>query len=834
MNDIRLALRVLRATPIVTSVAILSLALGIGANTAIFSLVNSVALRSVPVRDPERLVLVSDASASDAGAVVRSYPMWEQIRDRPQLFDGSLAYFSTRFNLASAGQTDFVVGLWASGRFFEVLGVTPILGRTFSEVDEQPFADPSRAVVVVSHAFWQKRLGGASDAIGRTLTIERLPFTIIGVLPPGFSGLVVGRTADVIIPFGAAPLLRGRTPQLDDKITRWVTVMARLKPTQTIQSATQLLRGVQPQIRDASFPTGLPARMVADYLKSPLTLVPAGAGNRFSPMRLRYEQPLWTLLVVVALVLFVACTNIANLMLARAVARRHEMSVRSALGASRWRLIRQLLVETGVLAAIGAIGGFVLAQLGSRFLVALLSNQSLTYPLFLNLTPDMRVLGFTIGVGAMAALLFGTAPALRAARAQPIEALNDRGRGVDGRHSGLANGFVVAQVSLSLVLVVGASLFVRTYTNLTHAELGFDPSGVLVASVDAANPLIPPSNRQAVLEEVRRAVSRLAETQGAAFGNITPLDGSLSAMQVDVPGAALARGARQTSVNSVGPGWLSIYRTPMLAGRDFVDADGRGPRRVVIVNRAFAKKFLNAANPIGVVVRQAEPPPGQVPVEWEVVGMVGDAVYNSLRVPAPPTLYRLFGEPNLYGPQVTAALANLSIRTRSAAPMAHARDVAGAIVSVNPNLSVTIRPLSDFVGTSVSQERLLAILSAFFGALALLLAAVGLYGVTSYTVSRRYGEIGIRLTLGAAPTDVIGMVLSRISTLVCLGIALGAGLAWWMARFVAPALLYDVPARDPLTIAGASIILATVGALAAWLPARRAARIDPAQVLREA
>jgi predicted permease len=828
MHDLRLAARSLLATPVVTAVAVLSLALGIGANTAIFSLINGLLLRALPVRAPQQLALVTD----DVAAGIESWtnPIWEQMRERRHdLFDDACAWSTTRFNLSEGGETQFVDGLWASGGMFDTLGVAAMLGRTLSPADDVRGGGPDGAVAVISYSFWQRRFGGAADAIGHTLTIERVPFTIVGVTPPDFFGPEVGRAFDVAIPIGDEPLIRGKESFLDGRSTWWLTVMARLKTGQSLDAATAALRGVQRQIHDATLPPDWRPGDLATYLKEPFTLVAAATGN--SPMRRRYQQPLITILVVVALVLLIACANIANLLLARATARRHEWSVRLALGASRSRLMRQLLVESLVLAGSGALAGLVIAQWASRVLVQQLSTQTNT--VFLDLSLDRRVLVFTMAVTIVTALLFGVAPAFRAAGTAPIDALKEHGRGAvrDGRVS-IASALVVAQVALSLVLVVAAGLFMRTFSSLASLHLGFDTDRVLVVTVNAQRTDIPAADRLAVFERIRQRVAAVPGVAAVGVSAVTPVSGMIWNNRVKVAdGAQLSDRLSVSNFNAITPGWLTTFGTPLVAGRDVTAADRKGAPPVVLVNQAFATRFFNGENPVGRTVSlTAGSPSAEAP--REIVGLVSDAVYRSLREPVPPTMYVPLAQFDDSRRPAPASM-SISVRPHSGAPAALARAVSTAILDVNRDLALTFRPLADQVNASLTQERIVALLSGFFGALALLLAGLGLYGVTSYAVTRRQTEIGIRMALGAAPGGVVRLVLARVTLLVAIGVAVGAGLSVWAAKFVAT-LLYGLQPRDPATIAAAAAVLAAVGALAGWLPAYRASRIDPAQVLRDA
>lgn len=818
-QDLRYGCRVLRQSPVFALVAILSLALGIGANTAIFTLVNSLLLRALPVRAPEQLVLLDGGSWTN--------PIWEQIRDRQSdLFAGAAAWSDTRFDLASGGQTDLVEGIWASGSFFEVLGVRPILGRTFTVGDDRRSDGAERAVAVISYRFWQQRFGGTASAIGSTLSLNGAPFTIVGVTPPEFFGAVVGQSFDVAVPIGSRRLVPGQEGSLDARSHWWLEIIARLKPGQSAPEATRALRGVQSQIREATRPQDWPPALLERYLRDPFTIVPASRGQSW--IRGSYEQPLLTLMVVVGLVLLIACANIANLQLARGNARRHEFSMRRALGASRVRLARQLLAESLLLAGAGALVGFALAHWGSRALLSQLS--SFGNRVFLDLVVDWRVVGFTAVTAIGTAVLFGLAPAFRAGHVEPNEVLKEQsGRLAGDRRATLGRLLVVGQVALSLILVFGAGLFLRTFSALANLDLGLDRDAVLIVSIDAQRSAVGPSHRSALF---RRAVEATAAVPGAtqaAASGVPPVSGqgwNSSFLVAERP--HLSERERMAFINAISPGWFATYGTALLAGRDFDHHDRAGRPHVVIVNQTFVRRFMPGTNPIGRVVQWENRGPGRPGLPLQVVGLVEDAVYRSAREAIPPTVYL----PMAQAYEEAPADVHIGVRTAGASPVSLIKSVAEAISSVDRNLSLTFRPLEERIGASLLQERIMAMLSAFFGALALFLAAIGLFGVTTYSVSRRRAEIGIRMALGANAVGIMRLVLGRAAILVCLGIAAGTAVSLWASRFVAT-LLYGLEPHDPITLVSSAVVLAVVGALAAWLPARRAARIDPARVLRE-
>jgi predicted permease len=814
-QDLRYGQRMLRRSPAFTLVAVASLALGIGANSAIFALVDGVLLKSLPVRDPGRLVMIDDGSWTN--------PIWEQLRDRQQEWaDGAIAWSDTRFDLSSGGATEFVEGVWASGGFFDVLGVPAVLGRTFSAVDDQRSGGPDGPVAVISYGFWQRRFGGEASVIGRSLTLDRIPFTIVGVTPPAFLGATPGRAFDVAVPIGTQAVVQGPRSWLDARSTWVLEIMARLKPGQTAEQATAALRAIQPQVRAATLPERWPPPALEQYLRDGLTLVPAAGGP--ADFRTRYAQPLWIIMVVVVLVLLIACANIANLMLARASGRRHELTMRLALGASRFRIARQLLVESLLLAVTGAALGLAFAQWGSRLIVAQLSTPRST--VVLDLALDWRVVGFTALVAVATALLFGVAPALRIRRIDPIEALKEQSRAFAGGRRVFGAPLLVVQVAFTLVLVVAAGLFMRTFGKLATLDIGLDGDSVLVVDVDIARSNTGPDGRLALFERIREAAAAVPGVAGAGLSLITPVSGSGWNGPIELPDRPeVPVRERMSFYNSATPGWFAAFGTKLRSGRDFTDRDRPGGPAVAIANETFVRRYVKG-QPVGQRIRYERGPEGIT--EVEIVGIAQDAAYRSVRDPIPPVLFLPLAQAHADGP----TRLSLSIRAASGSPALLTRSVSEAISRLDRDVSLTFRPLASFIDGALVRERLLAMLSGFFAGLALLLAGIGLYGMTAYAVSRRKAEIGIRMALGARASRVVTMVLRGIAIPVGLGLAFGAALGYWAARYVGT-LLYNLDARDPLTFVGAAVFLTVVSLFAAWLPARRAAGIDPARVLHE-
>ena len=822
LKDVRYAARGLAKQRTFTTFVVATLALGIGANTAMFSIADALVLRSLPVPHAERLTLLRSGSPNSR---MTSWPnpVWEAIRDRSALHDGAFAFSMNGFDLSERGEADPVEGLRASGGIFQVLGVRPLLGRAFTEADDRRDGGPDGPVAVLGHGFWKRRYGGA-DVVGRTIALNRVPFTIIGVMPPEFFGPEVGRTFDVAIPLNTVALVNGDAEALEGRTNWWLNIMIRLAPRQTAEQATARLRAVQRQIIEETRPPNQRPENAARFLADPFVLTPAALGR--SELRDSYRKPVLILLGLVGLTLLIACGNIANLMLARTAARRHELSVRTALGASGGRLARQLFTESLLLATAGAAVGVLVAVWGSRLIVAQLSTGY--GRAFLPVGLDWRMLAFAAAVAGGTALLFGTLPAMRAARVAPIEAMKDQGRGTSSeRRVGLAGSLVVAQVALSLVLLIAAGLFVRSFAALATLDPGFDKDRVLLVHIGTRRAGLEPAARAAMYERILAETQMVPGVASAALSQITPASGSTWNEILELPERPeLSERDRVAMANLVSPGWFSTLDIPLIAGRDLNAADGPGTPRAMVVNRAFVAKYVGRGNPIGVRIRLVVNH-GDDPTPFEIVGVVEDAVYDTPREGAPPTMYWALAQQ-----KDSPGGLSLVVRSATGSPAALVRSVEAAVLGVNPNLSFVARPLADQIGGTMTQERLIASLSGFFGVLALLLAAIGLYGVTAYAVTRRHIELGIRMALGATPAGVVRLVLGRVVLLVAGGLVLGAIASWWASSLV-ESLLFGLAPRDPATLAGAVTVLAVVGAIAGWLPAARASRIDPARVLRE-
>jgi putative ABC transport system permease protein len=823
MSSLRNAIRALRSNPLVSIVVILSLALGIGANAAMFSIVDALVLRDLPVRHAGRIAMVFD---DVGGAGFWSHPIWESIRKREALFDDAFAYSGWKFNLSEAGEVDPADGLWASGSMFSTLGVDAVIGRTFSPDDDRSGGGPDGPVAVLSYEFWQRRFAGDRSIIGQPIKLNGVAFTVVGVTGPRFFGPEVGRTFDVAVPLNTEPLVRQQRSSLGSHGS-WLQVVVRLKPGQTPGQATAALRAVQPRIAEETRPPNARPEDLARYLANPLTIRP---GATVSGIRDQYDAPLLALMAIVGLTLLIACGNIANLLIARSLARRHEYSVRSALGASASRLGRQVLTESGLLAVTGAASGIVVAVVGSRLLAGQLSSTTnrVFNRVFLDVGLDWRVIAFTTTVAVLTTLIFGVGPALQSARVAPIDAMKEQGRALSGRQGGLASSLVAMQVALSLVLLIGAGLFVRTFMTLANTELGFRPAQVMVVELGTDRAGTDSAARREMYQRMIDGVASVPGVATAALSTVTPVSGSNSTRFMLFPGRPeLAERERRVWTNGVSRGWFTALGMDLVSGRGFDERDHVGSGRVVVVNEAFARKYFAGVNPIGMTIVD-QPSQFADPRPIEIIGIVRDAVYRSLREPVPPTMYWAI-EQQVRPPAAVA----LMLRTDAGETAMLRQRVSEAVVRVNANVTTSMRALDDVVDAALSQERLVARLSACFSVLALLLAALGLYGITSYSVTRRHTELGIRLALGTAPRQVAGLVLSNVAKLVAVGLVAGLIVSWWASRFIR-GMLFALEPGDVPTMVAATTVLVCVALLASWLPARRAARIDPAQILRDA
>jgi putative ABC transport system permease protein len=824
LQDLRFGGRMLRKNPGFTVVAVLSLALGIGANTAIFQLLNAVRLRTLPVQSPQELAEVRIVDMNGArGHFSSDYPVvtnpiWEQIRDRQQAFSGIYAWSADAFNLAQGGEIRLAHALWVSGDFFNVLGVRPILGRVFNASDDQRGCGAPG--VVISHAFWQREFGGAADVIGRKLTLDRGQYEIIGVTPASFFGLDVGRSFDLAVPICGEAVIRGAGNRLKSGTSWWLTVTGRLKPDWSLEKATAHLQTISPSLFEATLPANYPPISVKNYLGFKLQAIAAGRG--VSRLRETYEDSLWMLMTIAGLVLLIACANLANLMLARANVRAREIAVRQALGASRGRLIRQLLVESLLLAFIGTALGALLARGLSRLLVSFISTTNNV--IFLDLGLDWRIFGFAIGLAALTCLLFGLTPALRATRVAPGAVMKSSGRGLTaGRERfGLRRVLVVTQVALSVILVAGALLFSRSLGKLLTVETGFRQDGILIANIGFGRLNVAADRRQAFRKDLIERFRAIPGVESAADASLIPMSGSAWGNNVWMDGVE-PRQTLDISFSEVGQNYFQTFETPLLAGRDFDDRDTTTSPKVAIVNEAFARQLLIGASPVGRRFR-VEATPSRPETAYEIVGLVKNTKYSDLREEFRPIAF-LPSTQSIPGPGGQFLI-------RSSLPLNEVSAAVKRIVGeISPAINISFRVLKTQIETSVLRERLVATLSGFFGLLALVLASIGLYGLLSYNVAGRTSEIGLRMALGARARDVLWMILREALLLTVIGIVVGLPAVIYATKWV-ESLLYGLQPTDPISIGFAAILLLAVAALAAWLPARRAARVDPMIALR--
>ena len=823
IQDLRYGIRLLRLNPGFAVVAILSLALGVGANATMFQLLNALRIRTLPVAQPEQLAAVRIAgdnpnrSGSFNGRhAVLTNPLWERIRERQEAFSSVFAWGAPEFDLSTGGESRPVDGLWVSGEFFHTLEVRPLLGRVLTpEDDRRGCAAPP---AVISYGFWQREYGGGTSALGGTLTLDGNSFEIVGITPPGFFGVEIGRHFDVAVPLCAEALSRGPRSYLDRNDGWFLAAIGRLKPGWTVEKAAAHLRAISPPMFKETLAKYRPEDEKA-YLDFRLGAIPAQTGVSNLD---EYERPLWLLLATTAMVLLIACANLANLMLARATAREREIAVRLALGASRVRIGRQLLAESVLIAVAGAGAGAVLAQWLSRVLVASLATQN--DRVFLEVAGDWRVFSFIALLAAATCLLFGLLPAIRATATAPGDAMKAGSRGTtDTRERfGLRRVLVVAQVALSLVLVVGALLFVRTLRNLVTLDAGFEQSNLLIAVLNFQRAGIPDVRMPAAHADLLDRLRRQPGMEDAAKVRNVPVGGSFSNRNLIVGGVA-----RPENVNF---NWISdrYFRTmsaPLIAGRDINERDTATSQRVAIVTESFARVFFGGQNPLGKTFQIDEPPGTPEPV-YEIVGLARDSKYNDLRDPFEPLVY-------VPATQNEPPGSTLRLVVRSRLPLSQAASAVTALArEIHPSIVVEFRTMQSQVRDSLMRERLMATLSGFFGALAALIVTIGLYGVMSYMVARRRNEIGIRMALGADRREVVGMVMREAGRLLGAGVLVGL-VASVVAARAASTLLFGLRPGDPLTLLMAAAVLGAVAMVASYLPALRASRLEPTEALRE-
>jgi predicted permease len=818
-QDTRYALRTLRANPGFAATAVLSLALGIGANTAIFSILNAVMLRSLPVEDPQRLMQLDSPGSGDNF----TNPIWEQLRDHQQAFSGTLAFSGDRFDLAAGGESHFAEGLWVSGDFFHVLGVPAMRGRVFTAADDVHGGGHAGPVAVISHGFWKYHFASDPDIVGKTIRLNRHPFTIIGVTPPWFKGLDVDTPYDVAIPIGCEPILHTDRSALAARGWWWLRILGRLTPGETPQQAEAKMKALAPEVDRATLPTNWDADGQKQYLQRTFALRPAATG--FSNTGSRYRTALFTLMAVVGLVLLIACANIANLLLARAAARQREISIRMAIGAARRRVMRQLMSESLLLSALGGLGGSLFAVWGSRLLMRFLSKTG--SELQLDTAPDLRVLAFTMGVAVLTGLLFGLAPALRATSVSPNNVLKEHARGMVGGRFGLGRALVTGQVALSLMLLVGAGLFLGTLRNLLSTDLGFSRHNVLLVQAAMMQSNVPRAQRPRVYGEIVERFRAIPGVSSASSSVVTPISGS-TWNEIVNPEGYLSKGKFDTLVyfNRVSPGYFATMRMPLLIGRDFSEHDDAGAPKVMLIGESTARRFFGKSSPIGRAVRmESVGQPGKQDV-YQVIGVVKDIKYEEVNED-------LLLSGFVACSQDTEPWSEVTFEIRTERPVeAFIPAVRAAVGEVNRGISLEFRNFETQVNESLLQPRMVALLSAFFGGLALLLAMIGLYGVTAYGVARRQAEIGIRMALGAQPGSVIWLVLREVAAMLAIGTLLGLGASLAAGRLVA-SLLYGVKPYDAAPLAIAAVVLGIATGMAAYLPAHRAARLDPMAALRE-
>jgi predicted permease len=838
-QDLRYGLRSMAANPLFTAMATLSLALGIGANTAIFSFMDAVLLRTLPVRDPKELVVLHWKAKGNPGVIHGMsgsmhndevtgrtspnfpFPAYQMLRANPDVLSTVFAYASAwRINIFTQGQAEFSEGLYVSGEFYVGLGVTPAAGRLIANDDDRTGAPP---VTVLSYAYWQRRFNGDPGAVGRSILINNTAFTIVGVSSPEFFGVNPGEQPDVYVPLHTAPLLslrREDTEQRDffDGNFYWVEMMGRLRPGVSREHAEVVLATRFKQYAAST------AKTTKEREEFPALWLEDGAGG-LDPLRRQYSKPLAVLMVMVGLILTIACANIASLLLTRATARRREIAIRLSMGAGRMRVIRQLLTESVLLSLLGALMGLVVATWGIRSLTWLLANGRERFTLHANI--NWQVMLFTLSVAVLAGALFGLAPALQSTRLDLNTALKEvRASELRSRSGpfGLAHLLVAAQIGLSLLLVVGAGLFVRTVSNLHSINLGFNQENLLLFSLDARQAGYKDAALAQFYGDLLNRFHKIPGVKNAGLSHFSLVSGYWNSTNVRIPGAPVEEGDKtQTCVSTVDPQYLPTMQIPILMGRGFEERDMTSPR-VAVATEAFAKKFFPNQNPIG---RRIGLDDDKSPTDIEIIGVARTALYNSVKEKeTPPVLYIPYTQ-NL------EQLSGVSFQLRAAGDALSLVPAVRKIVrEASPNVPLAnVKTQVAQIDEMISEERTFARLCSGFALLALLIACVGLYGTMAYTVARRTGEIGVRMALGALRGRIVWMVLREVLAVSAVGVMAGLGAALATTRLV-ESYLFGVKQHDPTVLVAAVLVLILAAVAAGFTPAWRAARIDPLVALR--